>query len=58
VSRLERGIALGFTAIRLVAIATALGPSFPFGHCPHDDKCGLPFDPRQDKRTFWELLNG
>jgi transcriptional regulator with XRE-family HTH domain len=39
VSRLERGRRPGMALFRLVAIAYALGPQFPFGTCPHDHRC-------------------
>jgi DNA-binding XRE family transcriptional regulator len=46
ISRLERGVAIGMTAIRLVAVCIELGPSFPFGSCPHEHTCAYPYDPR------------
>ena len=45
ISRLERGLATGTSAERLIRIATAIGPSFPFGHCPHDHRCAHPYNP-------------
>jgi DNA-binding XRE family transcriptional regulator len=57
ISRVERGIALGFTLMRLVAIAKVLGSDFPFGQCPHDHQCPWPQDPRTQRRTFWDILN-
>jgi transcriptional regulator with XRE-family HTH domain len=47
VSRLERGLATGMTTERLLSIANAIGPSFPFGFCPHHTNCVWPSDPRQ-----------
>ena len=47
VSRLERGLATGMSAERLIRIADAIGPSFPFGCCPHHRNCAWPSDPRQ-----------
>ncbi|MEP7379887.1 MAG: helix-turn-helix transcriptional regulator [Chloroflexota bacterium] len=49
VSRLERGLATGMTAERLIRIADAIGPAFPFGFCPHHRTCAWPSDPRQKK---------
>jgi transcriptional regulator with XRE-family HTH domain len=46
VSRLERGMGGGISSYRLVQIAMVLGPTFPFGNCPHHDSCAYPFDPR------------
>ena len=45
ISRLERGLATGTSAERLIRIATAIGPYFPFGHCPHDHRCAHPYNP-------------
>ncbi len=49
VSRLERGLATGMSAERLIRIADAIGPSFPFGCCPHHRTCAWPADPSQKK---------
>ena len=46
ISRLERGVAIGMTAIRLVSVCMALGPNYPFGCCPHEHACAYPYDPR------------
>jgi hypothetical protein len=46
-SRLERGLATGMAVERLVRVAQAIGPSFPFGFCPHHQNCTWPADPRQ-----------
>lgn len=53
ISRLERGVATGTSAERIIRIATAIGPHFPFGFCPHDHRCAYPFDPRG--KSFIEL---
>ena len=47
ISRLERGLAIGLTFIRLVAICRALDPAFPFGCCPHaaPHPCRWPISP-------------
>ena len=46
VSRLERGLATGMSAERVIRIAAAI-PAFPFGYCPnHKTGCAYPFDPR------------
>jgi DNA-binding XRE family transcriptional regulator len=45
ISRLERGLGIGMTAMRLVAIGMALGPDFPFGCCSHEHRCAWPYDP-------------
>lgn len=50
ISRLERGLATGMSVERLVRIANAIGPSFPFGFCPHDDQCAYP---RNASPTSW-----
>jgi DNA-binding Xre family transcriptional regulator len=49
ISRLERGLAVGLTFIRLVAICRELDPRFPFGCCPHEEPhaCKWPVDPGQ-----------
>jgi transcriptional regulator with XRE-family HTH domain len=46
VSRLERGMGGGISSYRLVRIGIALGPTFPFGSCPHHTACAYPYDPR------------
>jgi transcriptional regulator with XRE-family HTH domain len=46
VSRFERGVATGTSAERVIRMATAIGPHFPFGFCPHGHRCAYPFDPR------------
>ena len=50
ISRLERGLVLGMRFEAAMRIAAAIGPSFPFGNCPHHQvhNCGWPFDPRPD----------
>ena len=45
VSRFERGLVSHMSAERIVRLAMALGPDFPFGCCPHDHKCAWPTDP-------------
>ncbi len=45
ISRLERGLATGMIAERVIRIATAIGPHFPFGFCPHQHSCAYPFNP-------------
>ena len=47
VSRLERGLGGGISTYRFVRIGLALGPTFPFGCCPHHEACPYPYDPRQ-----------
>ena len=42
ISRFERGMAPGMAAQRIVDIAMALGPGFPFGCCPHPHRCAWP----------------
>jgi transcriptional regulator with XRE-family HTH domain len=42
ISRFERGLNSGMSVERLVKIANALGPYFPFGFCPHDHGCSHP----------------
>ena len=44
-------------ALRVVRIAMALGPQFPFGFCSHEHKCKWPYNPTAAK-TIHELLNG
>ncbi len=39
VSRLERGQGGNISTYRFVAICFAIGPSFPFGNCPHNHNC-------------------
>ena len=57
VSRLERGLATGMSAERIIRVATAIGPGFPFGFCPHHRRdCAYPFDPRT-KSPFAGLLD-
>jgi transcriptional regulator with XRE-family HTH domain len=56
VSQFERGLAVGMSAIRLMWIAEALGPRFPFGYCPHDHSCGWPRNP-DARRSILEILN-
>ncbi len=46
VSRLERGLVSHMSAERIIRLSMALGPSFPFGFCPHDHNCSWPYDPR------------
>ena len=53
----ERGLVRRASAERIVRIALALGPDFPFGFCPHDHTCSWPRDPTAS-RTFWDMLNG
>ncbi len=55
VSRLERGLATGTTAERLIRIAEAIGPSFPFGFCPHHTNCAYAYDGRRSAPTNWML---
>ena len=57
VSRFERGLVRRASAERIVRIALVLGPSFPFGFCPHDDGCPWPRNPGA-KKSFWDILNG
>ncbi|MEO6349943.1 MAG: helix-turn-helix transcriptional regulator [Candidatus Limnocylindrales bacterium] len=45
VSRFERGRTPGMSTSRVVAIAAAIGPYFPFGFCPHHHGCNWPYDP-------------
>lgn len=47
VSRFERGLVSHTSAERIVRLAEALGPGFPFGFCPHNHQCAWPFDPRE-----------
>ena len=56
VSQFERGLAVGLSAIRLMWIAQALGPGFPFGYCPHDHRCAWPRNP-DAQRSILEVLN-
>ena len=42
---------------RMIAIAVAIGPMFPFGFCPHDHKCKWPYNPNAPK-SLHEMLNG
>ena len=56
VSRFERGHVRRMSAERIVRMALALGPRFPFGCCPHDDGCPWPREVNQ-RPTFWEMLN-
>ena len=46
VSRFERGLVSHTSAERIIRLAEALGPGFPFGFCPHNHECAWPFDPR------------
>lgn len=46
ISRFERGLVSHMSAERIVRLAMALGPTFPFGACPHDHACHWPYDPR------------
>jgi DNA-binding XRE family transcriptional regulator len=46
ISRFERGLVSHMSAERIVRLAMALGPAFPFGACPHDHACMWPYDPR------------
>lgn len=46
VSRFERGLVSHTSAERIVRLAMALGPAFPFGCCPHTHACDWPSDPR------------
>jgi DNA-binding XRE family transcriptional regulator len=57
VSRFERGLVQKMSAERIVRLAVALGPRFPFGCCPHDHRCAWPRDPTE-RQNFWEMLNG
>jgi transcriptional regulator with XRE-family HTH domain len=50
ISRLERGVAHGLAAMRLVTIGMALGPNFPFGCCGHDHPCAFPYNPAESAR--------
>ena len=45
ISRFERGLNTGLSVERLVKIANALGPYFPFGFCPHHVDCAYPRNP-------------
>ena len=45
ISRFERGRAPGLSSKRIIAIAMAIGPRFPFGCCPHDHACAWPYNP-------------
>ena len=56
ISRLERGLATGTSAERLIRIADAIGPQFPFGHCPHDHACAYPLNP-DSRITIAELFS-
>jgi transcriptional regulator with XRE-family HTH domain len=56
VSRFERGLVRRASAERIVRMALALGPDFPFGFCPHDHTCSRPRDPNSP-RSFWDILN-
>jgi DNA-binding XRE family transcriptional regulator len=51
VSRLERGVAHGMSAMRLVAVGMAIGPTFPFGFCSHDHPCKWSYDPTNPKQV-------
>jgi hypothetical protein len=53
VSRFERGLVSHMSAERIVRLAMALGPAFPFGSCPHDHNCPWPYDPRTLPTTAW-----
>lgn len=57
VSRFERGHVRRMSAERIVRLALALGPRFPFGYCPHDHECAWPREVNA-RPTFWEMLNG
>src|SRR6187399_1678257 len=57
ISRFERGRCPGMAAHRVMAIAMALGPRFPFGFCPHEHVCKWPYNPDGPK-TLGHLLNG
>jgi DNA-binding XRE family transcriptional regulator len=48
VSRLERGLGGNISTYRFVNICFAIGPSFPFGDCPHHHNC-LYTRPRSDR---------
>src|SRR5687767_3589188 len=52
VSRFERGLVRRMSAERIVRLALALGPRFPFGSCPHDHGCAWPYDPRTPPRSL------
>jgi transcriptional regulator with XRE-family HTH domain len=56
ISRFERGRCPGLAAWRIMAIAVAIGPRFPFGFCPHDHKCKWPYNP-SGERTWYRILN-
>ncbi|HEY7024124.1 MAG TPA: helix-turn-helix transcriptional regulator [Candidatus Limnocylindrales bacterium] len=58
VSRFERGLVRKMSAERIVRLALALGPRFPFGCCPHDDGCPWPRVVTTERSSFWDLLNG
>ncbi len=51
ISRFERGLVSHMSAERIVRLAMALGPTFPFGACPHDHACAWPYDPRTHPQT-------
>jgi transcriptional regulator with XRE-family HTH domain len=56
ISRFERGLVTGMSTERLIRIATALGPGFPFGFCPHDHDCAWPHNPGA-RPALAELFN-
>jgi DNA-binding XRE family transcriptional regulator len=56
VSRFERGLVGRMSAERIVRLALALGPRFPFGCCPHDHDCPWPPNPPA-RETVWQMLN-
>jgi DNA-binding XRE family transcriptional regulator len=55
VSRFERGLVARMSAERVVRLALALGPRFPFGCCPHDHTGPWPRDPGPAD-TVWQAL--
>ena len=56
VSRFERGLVRYMSADRIVRMALALGPKFPFGACPHDHVCVWPHDPSSPRSPKIGLL--
>lgn len=56
VSRLERGLSTSMAAHRMIRIAAAIGPYFPFGFCPHmDHRCAYPYNP-DARRNVLDML--
>ena len=52
ISRFERGRAPGLSSERLLRMANAIGPRFPFGFCPHEHACEWP---RKREYRQWPL---